>query len=214
MSYNSVRKGLLKIFSGHNNHLIDQMFDDINSFISTKPRLPGTDKEFIRVKYPLPARSDSREDIIRKVSDLRNESETALLALYIFRDMNSIDWYPFIKASIERNPVSIRDLSHLTGEQIYKAVSDLENESVYDGERMALPDETWNFGRGDGAEKALLMATVLIDKEKDRSLTITLDNSKVQLTYNGRGFLFKSRKSFRKEIRIENGDYFISSISG
>ncbi|HUS86599.1 MAG TPA: hypothetical protein VMW76_05095 [Bacteroidales bacterium] len=214
VSYNSVRKGLSKIFSGQSNHLADQMFDDIVSFISIKPRLPGIDKEFLKVKYPEPACTDTREDILHKISDLKNESETAMLALYVFRDMNSIDWYPFIKASIERNPVSVKDLSSLTEDQIYKAVSHIENVSIYDENRLALPDETWNFGRGDGVEKALLMATVLKDKGKHHSMTITIDNSKVHLTYNGRSFHFRSRKSFRKEIRIENGDYFIRAISG
>ncbi len=36
------------------------------------------------------------------------------------------------------------------------------DESIYDGaSRLAQPDEVWNYRRGDGFEKALLVANVL-----------------------------------------------------
>ena len=38
----------------------------------------------------------------------------------------------------------------------------LDDESIYDGpSRLAQPDETWNYGTGDGLEKCLLAANVL-----------------------------------------------------
>ena len=46
-------------------------------------------------------------------------------------------------------------------DEIYDMISKLKNKSIYDDGRMAQPDEVWNFGRGDGAEKAFLMADAL-----------------------------------------------------
>ena len=46
----------------------------------------------------------------------------------------------------------------------------MPDESIYDGKRLALPDEVWNFRRGDGIEKALLLADFII--HKDNSSTV------------------------------------------
>ena len=46
----------------------------------------------------------------------------------------------------------------------------LPDESIYDGNRLALPDEVWNFRRGDGIEKAFLLADFIIQKNPEASL--------------------------------------------
>ena len=53
--------------------------------------------------------NDSREEIMNLIAKNQEKSETALLALYVYRQMDEIDWRPFIKAAIERNPVSFTD---------------------------------------------------------------------------------------------------------
>ena len=46
--------------------------------------------------------------------------------------------------------------------QVIHRIAALEDESIYDGpSRLAQPDETWNYGTGDGLEKCLLAANVL-----------------------------------------------------
>ncbi len=41
----------------------------------------------------------------------------------------------------------------------------MPDQSIYDDQRLALPDEVWNFRRGDGIEKALLLADYIIQKD-------------------------------------------------
>ena len=43
-------------------------------------------------------------------------------------------------------------------QEVYNILHDMPDESIYEGKRLALPDEVWNFKRGDGIEKALLLA--------------------------------------------------------
>jgi hypothetical protein len=49
----------------------------------------------------------------------------------------------------------------MTTFEIHKWLLHLPGESIYDGTRVAQPDEVANYNTGDGIEKALLMASVL-----------------------------------------------------
>ena len=84
--------------------------------------------------------------------------------------MENTDWRPFIKAALERNPVSLEGLKGKTADEAYHLVSGMPNDSIYDGQRLAQPDEVWNFGRGDGVEKALLFANFLYNELKENKL--------------------------------------------
>ena len=69
---------------------------------------------------------------------------------------------PYLKACIERNPVCVEALQDCPEDDVIKRITALTADSIYDGTgRLAQPDEVWNFGRGDGLEKAVLLATVL-----------------------------------------------------
>jgi hypothetical protein len=42
----------------------------------------------------------------------------------------------------------------MTDDEVIAVVQAMPSESIYDeAGRLAQPDEVWNFGRGDGAEK-------------------------------------------------------------
>ncbi len=97
---------------------------------------------------------DSRNDIMQKVFDSSDQSELSQLALYIYRQMDRIDWLPFIKASMERNPVCFTELEGKEAGEVFSVLNSFPESSIYDGQRLALPDEVWNFERGDGIEKA------------------------------------------------------------
>jgi len=86
----------------------------------------------------------------------------------------------------------------------------MPNHSIYDDQRLALPDEVWNFGRGDGIEKALLLADFIIQKNPSSTLTIEADHKKVKLTFNGSDHYFESNKNFRKSIYISGNKYLIN----
>jgi len=61
-------------------------------------------------------------------------------------------------------------------EQIFNEISGFETESIYDGpSRLAQPDEVWNFRRGDGLEKAILMANIIMNRQQDAELRISLE---------------------------------------
>jgi hypothetical protein len=127
--------------------------------------------------------------------------------------MDKADWLPFIKASIERNPVCFTDLNGKSEGEVFDILSSMPDESIYDHKRLALPDEVWNFRRGDGIEKALLLADFLMNKDCTSEVSIEIENKKVKLNHNGNDFHFTSHKSFRKAIKISRKNYSISELS-
>lgn len=186
---------------------VKRMFSDIGSFILTEPRLPSVERSFRKVIHPRISVTDSRDEIIGKITDLSTESEMALLALYAFRDMERTDWRPFIKAAIERNPVSHDALAGRSADEIYHIINKLKNKSIYDSGRMAQPDEVWNFRRGDGAEKAFLMANVLLFNDPGAEVAISLLDDHAILEHEGQHFSFVTAKGHNKKILIGKGSF-------
>lgn len=187
--------------------LLNEMFAEIGKFISTDPKLPDHDKDYIveeRLKIEV---DDSREKIITRINKFAKKHETGLLTLYVYRDMDSIDWVPFIKAAIERNPVSFRVLEKCSPDFIYEKLKSLGQESIYDGKRMALPDEVWNFGTGDGCEKALLMAGILHHQDPASEIKIDISNKNVIVRHHNSEFMFQSKKGFSRLITIRDNFY-------
>lgn len=202
--------GFLESFPTEHTDCVRRMFSDIRTFTVTEPRLPSADREFVSAAYPEIFVTDSRDDIIGKIRASATESEMSVLALYVYRDMDYSDWRPFIKAAMERNPVCHTALEGVPPEEIYRILSGMKNKSIYDSGRMAQPDEVWNFGRGDGAEKALLMASVLLHGNAEEEITIGLDaGGSAVLGFAGREYHFVSSKGHHRTIRIRQGDYRI-----
>ena len=119
-------------------------------------RLPDpANVEFVRDEEPLSLTPEMDCGEIRdRINALRGKNRAATLAPYAAHDLSETESAPFVKAALERCPVS----RNATLEQI----SALPDESIYDGTgRCASPDEVWNFKRGDGLEKCLLAANAL-----------------------------------------------------
>jgi hypothetical protein len=189
--------------------VIREMFIELNDFIFTDPKIPDPEKNFLYTDRLEITNENSREDIIDLITSKQEDSETARLALYVFRDMDKIDWQPFIKASIERNPVSFGDLNEKNNYEVYSLLKQLPDESIYEGNRLALPDEVWNFRRGDGIEKALLLADFLLHKDRSSTIAIEIEHKKVLLTAGSHEFHFTSRKNLEKSIKIKGIEYKI-----
>src|SRR5664279_1409902 len=189
--------------------VIREMFIELNDFIFTDPKIPDPEKNFLYTERLEITNENSRDDIIDLITSKQEDSETARLALYVFRDMDKIDWRPFIKASIERNPVSFGDLNEKNNYEVYSLLKQLPDESIYEGNRLALPDEVWNFRRGDGIEKALLLADFLLHKDRLSTISIEIENNKVLLSSGGHEFHFTSHKTLRKSVLIKGTDYKI-----
>ena len=189
--------------------VIREMFIELNDFIFTDPKIPDPEKNFLYTDRLEITNENSREDIIDLITSKQEDSETARLALYVFRDMDKIDWRPFIKASIERNPVSFSDLNEKNNYEVYSLLKQLPDESIYEGNRLALPDEVWNFRRGDGIEKALLLADFLLHKDRLSTIAIEIEHKNVLLTAGSHEFRFTSRKNLEKSIKIKGTEYKI-----
>lgn len=189
--------------------IIRDMFAEIVNFISTDPKLPDAAKMYRATEQLNISVDDSREKIITRINKYARKSEAGLLALYVYRDMETIDWVPFVKAAIERNPVSFEKLGEKSSAEIYRIIQKLADESVYDGKRLALPDEVWNFRRGDGVEKALLLADLIHYKDTDAEIKIDITGKQVILRYKGEDFHFTSKKGFSRSIIISDGEYSV-----
>jgi hypothetical protein len=189
--------------------IIQEMFKELNDFICIDPKIPDFNKNYVSTNKLNITNEDSREKIIDLIVRHTGKSEMALLALYEYRQMDKIDWLPFIKAAVERNPVCFTDLNGKNTSEVLYLLKNMPDESIYDGKRLALPDEVWNFRRGDGIEKALLLADFLHHKENSSTVSIEIENKKVLLTFNGVDFHFTSHKNFRKSIRISGKSYKI-----
>jgi len=190
--------------------IIREMFNDLSDFICIKPRIPGREKEFISPAKLEITNEHSRDEIIELIKENREKSETAELTLYVYRQMDLIDWQPFIKAALERNPVSFSELIDKTNHEVYSILKGLPIESIYDDTRLALPDEVWNFQRGDGIEKAFLLADFMLHNDKSGSVSIEINKEEVIVSCGGHEFHFISHKNLKKSISITGNIYKVS----
>jgi len=204
-----IENEFVKITGIISEEIIHEMFKELKDFIFIDPKIPDFKKIYISTYKPEITIEDSREKIMDLIARHTDKSEMALLSLYVYRQMDKIDWLPFIKASIERNPVCFTDLNGKSTSEVNDILKNIPDESIYDGKRLALPDEVWNFRRGDGIEKALLLADFLLHKDNSLAVSIEIENKKVLLTSEGNDFHFTSYKGFRKSIHISSGNYKI-----
>lgn len=140
-----------------------EIVDELRAFCHIQPRWPDAagPKQFVEApRINLPA-GLSREEIIAALTKERSGNPVADMAFYAFRDLSSTDLRPFLKASVERSPVCVEASRHMDVATVVEQLRAMPDESIYDGSRAAHPDEVWNFGRGDGLEKALTLATIL-----------------------------------------------------
>ncbi|MCX6265838.1 MAG: hypothetical protein NTW16_00570 [Bacteroidetes bacterium] len=188
-------------FPGLESH--PDFFTDLKKFVHTVPLLPSANKEFTS-SHPIKITPDqTRLEIIEHLSSLRHASPVtrhgsdgqsiADLAFYAGRFMDSCDWEPFFKAAFERNPVSIQQFRDLDLTAIHGELQSWPNESIYDGNRLALPDEVVNFRRGDGIEKAITLMNIA----KARHLEVSWEQHAgiVSMHYGQEKFNFTTLKN-------------------
>jgi hypothetical protein len=143
----------------------------------------------------------SREQIIAYLLQKRQSNATADLAFYAYRDMESCDWVPFVKAAVERNPVSTEMAGSMSVEQVYAWLGQMKNISIYDGKRLAQPDEVANYRTGDGLEKAFLLANVIRERDPTEDIEIIVDKNDVILRGQNE-YPFLSTKALEKTVHI------------
>ncbi|MFA6187458.1 MAG: hypothetical protein WC770_09675, partial [Phycisphaerae bacterium] len=179
--------------------LVDSIFD----FLNIEPKLPAVEKKYTTIE-PLKISTDmTREQIAEYLSSIREKNITADLAFYAYRDMASCDWQPFIKAAIERSPVSIEATKDMTIAQAFDWLAAMPNVSIYDNSRLAQPDEVANYKTGDGIEKAFTLANIIHYRTPNEQIEIKITGQSVVLQAKEK-FQFESSKAFEKTVTIQD----------
>jgi len=164
-----------------------EMVEQLARFCRTDPRLPSAEGVAFEADQP-PVRLTTemtREEVIRQIEALRERNVTADMAFYAWRDLTRTPYAPFATAALLRNPVSVAGAEGLSVEALVEQVAAWPGESIYDGPaRLAQPDEVWNFRRGDGFEKALLVANVVRNRGGG-ALRLALERGEAALSADG-----------------------------
>jgi len=174
----------------------------LRTFCWTEPRLPDpAGKTFVRDQAPLELDVGmDREGVIARLQTIRDRNELAELAFYAYRDLNTTNVEPFLKAALERCPVSIAANLRLDDHAVVTMVEGLAAESIYDeAGRLAQPDEVWNYGRGDGAEKALLLANILRTRHPGVPVRVDVAPDSAELHAGNLVVRFSSGKGLRAQ---------------
>ncbi|MDR1193232.1 MAG: hypothetical protein LBK98_03545 [Peptococcaceae bacterium] len=165
-------------------------------FCRVQPRLPGEKK----IWRPTPAIDlrglESRADIIDYLRARRVESLIADLAFMAYRDMALSPWEPFLKAAFERNPVCLEAARRRSPMAQYEILRKFGHDSIYDGTRLAQPDEVWNFKTGDGIEKAITMWALLRDSCPERRWVLEVIDQNACLSSATHSYCFPTAKGF------------------
>ncbi|NCD34418.1 MAG: hypothetical protein EOL87_13525 [Spartobacteria bacterium] len=168
----------------------------LQEFVALIPQLPDN-------KVRVPSESIvldvemTREEVIDVLEAVRTRNTTADLAFYALRDMTRSRWEPFMKAAMERNPVCCAATESMNISDINAQLGGMDEESIYEGSRLAQPDEVWNFGRGDGLEKAICFACILRKRQSDIAMTLEVDDASVTLTCGDAVYRFSSSKGLK-----------------
>jgi hypothetical protein len=177
------------------------MFCEMKKFVHTDPRLPSADKEFV-AEPPLQLTVEqTREEIIAHIDEMAPVNEFARLSQYAYRRMDGLSWTPFVKAAIERNPVSVEGLKGKTMDEAYESLLLMDEQSIYSENRLAQPDEVWNFRRGDGAEKVFVLANHACIVSPD-SITVHISPGQAMLKAGDKTYAFPSTKQLDRHLTI------------
>lgn len=177
--------------------------DELIEFCHVTPRLPhASQKVFNREQAPLGIEPDmNRDQIMQCIAAVRDRNQVADLAFYAYRDLTRTSWQPFMIAAIQRNPVSATAASDMTDAQVMAHIETLATESIYDGPgRLAQPDEVWNFGRGDGVEKAVLTANIMYARHPQATIEIHIAPDSARVVVDDRSYGFPSAKALPVQI--------------
>ncbi|MBM4143903.1 MAG: hypothetical protein FJ225_09990 [Lentisphaerae bacterium] len=169
----------------------------LRTFCHVEPRLPDpAAKRFAGGNTPLEIGADmDRETICDRLESIRDANGMAGMSFYAYRDLRKTEAGPFLAAAVQRNPVSVLGSRDMDANAVRDRVRALPEESIYDGPgRLAQPDEVWNFGRGDGAEKAVLLANILRSRLPDAEMTVEIEKGRAVLRAGAETHAFQTSK--------------------
>lgn len=179
------------------------VIEGLVDFIHLDPELPEIGSKTFGGPGPIELKPGmAREKIIQYLETLRATHPVADLAFHASRDLAVVDWAPFLKAAFERNPVVVEATKGLSDDALFQTLEALPNESIYDGTRIAQPDEVWNFQRGDGLECAIAFSNVWKSRHPGDAIELASSGGEVTLKTGGQKFVFKSSKGLEKRISL------------
>lgn len=173
---------------------ITDIFNKIEEFRKIVPKLPSEDKTFYNIPPLNISPNMDRSDIINYLKRMKEINPVTDLAFYSYRQIDSAEkWQPFLMAAWQRNPVSLEGLKNKSLIERYNILKEMNNQSIYEEpHRLALPDEVWNFGTGDGLEKIILLANTLINNDRCNHFKISIKDNKASLVLNNTSFTFNT----------------------
>ncbi len=175
-----------------------------NDFIHTDPRFPCQVKDYQKTTPLKLSTQMSRQDILDYLLNAASHSKLAHYTLYTYRQMDKIDWAPFLYACLTRSPICKQKFATLDASTVYHELLQMGTSSIYAGQRLATPDEACNFATADGIEKAIIMATCFPDKAS----TLCIKEQKAQVVIDGKPYQFTSQKSLQKEVKLDKLKFF------
>ena len=184
----------------------NEMLAALADFVHLEPEFPmfgKNDEKSSKVWKKLELTPEmNRDEVIQYVESIRPENPAADLAFYAMRDMTRCDWEPYLKASLERNPVCIEATQELSDDELFQALEKMDSESIYDGPRLAQPDEVWNIQTGDGLEKAILLSNVWKQRYPETAVELAVQPDSVELTLGNQTITFESSKGLSSTLSI------------
>ena len=172
-------------------------------FVHLKPRLPDATGKKHATPPAVPIQPGmTRDQIYAALTSMRDQNPVADLAFYASRDLSNTHWQPFLIAALQRNPVIIQATQELDDLALITMLQDLPNHSIYDGTRIAQPDEVWNFQRGDGLERAIALATCLRARHPEPEMKLTVKPDSATLQIEATVHTFPSHKGLQHEITL------------
>jgi hypothetical protein len=112
-----------------------------------------------------------------------------------FRDMTRCDWRPFLKAALQRSPVSIEFFKEDSLNQVVTRLISWPNDSIYEGPRLAHPDEVANYKTGDGIEKALTLANVMLNRAPEQAIELDIKPDAASVKSSDKTYSFPPPKA-------------------
>jgi len=83
----------------------------------------------------------------------------------------------------------------------------MPDESIYSDNRLAQPDEVWNFGLGDGLEKAFALMNYMRFVAPDRPVRLETNGAEAIVAQDDEKiYRFSSVKKLKRKIMVQVDD--------
>jgi hypothetical protein len=184
-------------------HRAAEVIARLVDFARHEPRFPdrSAPRNFVQFGTVDLSTEMTREQVIRHLQSSRT-NPVVDLSFYAYRDMTRTDWTPFLTAALERNPVSIHGARETNDDAVIAHLERLAGESIYEGPRLAQPDEVWNYGRGDGIERAICLANIFKARHPGQPFRLEAQPESVRISCGSRTLTWPSSKMLQKRLDL------------